>query len=123
MPPYGASGITSSKPLAGSYIIKCPDPNGKVFQTRPQAYNVKSADLIQQDFDEDIGWLRGRVTIHQSKNGLIADEFKFNYPENGINLFLIFEGLDFNPPQCTIESDSNNPITGDSPRFVSETQR
>jgi hypothetical protein len=54
--------------------------------------------MVQADFDEDIGWLRGRVAIHLSKDGIIANEFKFNYPENGINLFLIFEGLDSNPP-------------------------
>lgn len=35
MPPSGASGVPSSMPLTGSYIIKCPDPNGRNFQTRP----------------------------------------------------------------------------------------
>ena len=28
MPPYGASGIKSSAPLAGFFIITCPDPSG-----------------------------------------------------------------------------------------------
>lgn len=31
MPPYGAGGIASSKPLGGYFVIKCPDPNGNLF--------------------------------------------------------------------------------------------
>ena len=45
MPPYGASGTPSSKPLSGSFVIKCPDPTGKVFKTRSQLYNKDPQDI------------------------------------------------------------------------------
>jgi hypothetical protein len=40
-----------------------------------------------------------------------------------LNLFLIFEGLHADPPQCTVESDTADPITGDTPLYISETVR
>lgn len=121
VPPY-QGGIPSSKPLAGSFIIKCPDPNGKVFQTRPQAVSAK-VESIQSDFEEDISWLRGKVRVQRSYDGNLENAYMFNHPENGVNLFLIFDGLNFNPPQCTLDSDINNPLTGDTPKFVAVTQR
>lgn len=121
VPPYNG-GIPGSLPLAGSYVIKCPDPNGKVFKTRPQVFS-RGAMEIQADFDEDISWLRGKVTIQDSIDGTLANNFLYNYKENGVNLFLTFDGLHSNPPQCTIESDTTSPLTGDTPTPVSETVR
>lgn len=36
---------------------------------------------------------------------------------------MIFEGLHSNPPQCVIETDTADPIVGDTPIFISETHR
>ena len=104
MPPYGASGIKSSAPLSGFFVITCPDPSGKIFKTRPKGYNRNIEDVMA-DFEEDISWLRGRVWLTSNINGQLSDNFKFNYRENGVSINLIFDGLNSNPPQCTIGSD------------------
>jgi hypothetical protein len=78
---------------------------------------------VLADFEEDISWLRGKVWMTSNINGQISDNFKFNFRENGININLVFDGLNSNPPQCTIGSDTTTPITGASPTFINEVSR
>ena len=112
VPPYAAGGRPCSKPLSGNFKISCTDPLGNVFKTRPQAFNRDVRD-IQADFEEDISFLRGRVTIHQHNNGRLEDHFKFNYKENNINFYLIFDGLNAQAPPCSFETDPSNPLLGE----------
>ena len=81
---------------------------------------------IQSNIDEDIPWLRGRVTVHTWTDGTIYDEFRFSYRQNGVNIFLTFDGLHSDPPQCTILSDTASPMTignGGTLSYVGETTR
>jgi hypothetical protein len=79
---------------------------------------------VQADFEEDIGFLRGKVTIHQHTNGNIVDNFRYNFKENNINYYLIFDGLHADPNQCSFESDPHKPIQGEATiNFVAETVR
>ena len=62
--------------------------------------------------DEDIPWLRGRVKVHFWNDGNLADQFKFSYRENGLNIYLTFDGLHSDPPLCSIQSSvASIPIT------------
>jgi len=52
----------------------------------------------------------------QEKNwGTLEDNGKFLHKENGRNIFLIFEEVDYNPKQCVFESDVTTPLTGNTP--------
>jgi hypothetical protein len=60
--------------------------------------------------DEDIPWLRGKVTVHTWTDGTIYDLFKFSYRQNGLNIYLTFDGLHSDPPLCSILSDTVTPM-------------
>lgn len=66
---------------------------------------------MQSFIDEDIPFLRGKVKLHYWNDGNLADKFKFSHRENGINIYLTFDGLHADPPLCSIESNPANPIT------------
>jgi hypothetical protein len=124
-PPYNG-GVLSSGAISGSFKIRCPDPQGIVWTTRANVFNTENS-YIQSSIDEDIPWLRGRVSVHTWTDGTINDEFKFNYRQNGVNIFLTFDGLHSDPPQCTILSDNEDPMTignaGVTLKYVGETVR
>ena len=56
-------------------------------------------------------------------NGSEADGWKTSYDDNGRSFFLIFDGLDYNPPKCVLITDPANPLTGNDPQFVSDIVR
>lgn len=62
--PTDIGGSLSTAPLAGSYILNCPDPSNPlaIAQTREIAFN-DWAPGIQVIIDEDIPFLAGRVVV------------------------------------------------------------
>jgi hypothetical protein len=108
-PPYDG-GNRSSGAISGSFKIRCPDPEGDDWTTRANVFNLENS-YIQSNIDEDIPWLRGRVSVHTWTDGTKNDEYKFFYRQNGVSIYLTFDGLHFDPPQCTILSDDVSPMT------------
>jgi hypothetical protein len=51
----------------------------------------------------------------------LADKGKFLYYENGRNIYLLFDEVDYNPKQCAFESDVTTPLTGNTPTFPAQT--
>lgn len=57
-------------------------------------------------------------------NVIVMNSRQFSYMENGISLLLDFVGLEEDIPQCTIESDTTTPLTGEDPvTFTGTTDR
>ena len=48
----------------------------------------------------------------------IIDDARYPYRENGISFMMNFKGLEYNVPLCKIESDENDPLTGNNDMAV-----
>lgn len=118
--PEDVTSTQSSTPLAGKMVVSCTDNSNVIYKTRPLSYN---ADLgaIHTAIHEDIPFLHGRVSIQEKNQGSLADKGKFLYYENGRNIYLLFDEVDYNPKQCAFESDVTTPLTGNTPTFPAQT--
>lgn len=107
-PPYAnnALGKLSSPPISGNFRISCPDPVDPNITWKTRAFIAGSAvpnnNRIQAAIDEDIPYLRGRVKVHFWNEGNLADNFSYSYKDNGVSLYLTFDGLHSDPPLCSI---------------------
>lgn len=114
IPPNDPTSTQSSAPLTGNFVILCADLNNVVYTSDPMSFNTWSVGITNVMDKTMSAYLKGKFRVYEVSVGTVSDNWKFNYNENGRNLFIVFDGLDFNPPQCTIQSDSKTPITGNN---------
>ena len=67
-PPNSDRGTQSSAPLAGRFILKCPDEDG-VFQVTPSRGMTEWEQGVQVMIDDDITIHRGRVWVTKNHYG------------------------------------------------------
>ena len=115
-------GNASGAPLSGSFVIKCTDLAGTLYKTSSISVLTGRAG-IRNVIQDTMPYLRTKIELIDSFGGSDVDNFKFRNFENGRNFAIIFTELEFNPPLCTIASDTTTPITGDNPVFLSEVVR
>ena len=96
---------SSSTPLGGSFKVTCPDENGNLWSTNDENYNRWVEGL---DFDVQL------FIPHAQFNIQIFNGYKYDYNENGRSFAVVWEDYHGNPPDCYIESSTDNPLTGDN---------
>ena len=89
----------SSAPLAGKVVVSCQDQSNVTYKTRPLSV-LDSVETISTAINQDIPHLHGRVSVQEKIWGTLEDKSKFLHKENGRNIFLIFDEVDYNPKQC-----------------------
>jgi len=94
----------SGLPLAGKFIFSCTDPVSKAkISTGAMLYNNHVVN-IQESITASIPFLADKIEVIHSH--------KYPYYENGREFFVHFRDVHLNPAQCTIESDTTTPLTG-----------
>lgn len=104
----------SNTPLAGKYTLTCTDGAGVPWTTTPMNYNWWISS-IQQHISTHIPFLTDKIRVNH--NGSTCP-----YRENCIEFTIEFFTDDV-VPQCTIQSDPLDPITGDNPTFSMSERR
>lgn len=114
--PTDIGGVASSAPLAGSYIINCPDPlnPAAILQTREiEWYHWDKT--IEHILQQDIPFLSSKIIVDDRS---VKNQ---DYWENARRFSITFEGMDVDMPQCYITTGINDPLTGANPRFEATT--
>jgi hypothetical protein len=104
-------GMLSSKPLSGSYKVKCIDSEGfeSISRDIPYDYNaIYAQKVIMESCDR----LYDKIELLETNIG---------YRENMIRWNVRFVGLNENPGQFEIISDDTKPLTGDNITFYANT--
>lgn len=105
--PTDIGGAASSAPLAGKYIINCPDPLNPtmIYSTEEISWN-SWAPSIEHRLQIDIPFLQSRIQV---KDLGVSGQY---YWENARRFAIIFEGMDMDMPECYLSTGVLEPLTG-----------
>ena len=114
--PTDMGGFSSSAPLAGNYIINCPDPlnPATIHQSREIGWGWW-APSIEHALQQDMPFLSSKILVEDMG---VKDQW---YWENARRFAIKFEGMDVDMPQCFLTTGISTPLTGANPRFEAMT--
>lgn len=100
--------MLSSKPLGGSYKVKCTNKDGVVSYSK----DIKTTDnfiFVKSNIEQGCEGLLDKLVIKSAN--------LYPYSANGLSFYVDFDGVNYDPAPFEILSSDVTPLTGDDIKF------